>query len=192
VDILALLQCLPPYMGGTSTRQLSQIIQGMLAMTGRVTRLGISRWTGPGGSYRTIQRFFATALPWATLMWVFFRQYLWCAQEAYLLAGDEVVVTKSGQKTYGLERFFASLYGQSVSGLSFFMVNLSHYLMKSHRGEGLSQSVLDLKSLYRGYKYVAEMIKLLPEKPEPVLLAQIYTRISSLGRIHKVSANHAS
>ena len=72
------------------------------------------------------------------------------------------------------------------------MVNLSYYLMKSHRGEGLCQSVLDLKTLYRGYKYVEEMIKLLPEKPEPVLLAQIWSRISSLGRIHKASANSAA
>ena len=118
MDILALLQCLQPDIGATQVRQLSQIIQGMLAMTGRVTMLGISRWTGPGGSYRTIQRFFASALPWATLMWVFFRQYLWCAEEVYWLAGDEVVVTKSGKQTYGLERFFSSLYGKSVSGLS--------------------------------------------------------------------------
>jgi len=30
----------------------------MLSMTGRVTMLGVSRWAGPGGSYRTVQRFF--------------------------------------------------------------------------------------------------------------------------------------
>ena len=35
------------------------------------------------------------------------------------MAGDEVVVTKAGKRTYGLERFFSSLYGKSVSGLSF-------------------------------------------------------------------------
>jgi putative transposase len=29
--------------------------------------LGISRWAGPGGSYRTVQRFFSHALPWAML-----------------------------------------------------------------------------------------------------------------------------
>ena len=123
-DILTLLQCLQPYMGATSVRQLSRIVQGMLAMTGRVTMLGISRWTGKGGSYRTIQRFFKEALPWATILWVFFRQYLWCPDEVYLLAGDEVVVTKAGKKTYGIERFFSSLYGKSVSGLSFFTLSL--------------------------------------------------------------------
>ena len=37
----------------------------------------------------------------------------------------------------------------------------------------------------RGYKYIEEIIKLLPQKPEPVLLTQIQERISSLGRIHQ-------
>ena len=124
LDILTLLQCLQPYIGATSMRQLSRIVQAMLAMTGRVTMLGISRWTGRGGSYRTVQRFFNTALPWATLLWVFFRQHLWCSDDFYLLAGDEVVVTKAGKKTYGIERFFSSLYGKSVSGLSFFALSL--------------------------------------------------------------------
>lgn len=95
-DILALLHCLQPSIGATSVRQLNRIALAMLAMTGRVTMLGISRWTLIGGSYRTVQRFFSTALPWATLFWVFFRQHLFCANEVYLLAGDEVVVTSIG------------------------------------------------------------------------------------------------
>lgn len=123
-DILALLQCLRPSIGATSVRQLSRIVTAILAMTGRVTMLGISRWAGKGGSYRTVQRFFHTALPWATLFWVFFRQHLFCCNEVYLLAGDEVVVTKAGKKTYGLERFFSSLYGKPLFGLSFFALSL--------------------------------------------------------------------
>ncbi|CAA6823882.1 MAG: Unknown protein, partial [uncultured Thiotrichaceae bacterium] len=31
--------------------------------------LGISRWTGKGGSYRTIQRFFLKTIPWEALNW---------------------------------------------------------------------------------------------------------------------------
>ena len=42
-------------------RQMSRIITAMLSMTGRVTMLGLSRWAGEGGSYRTIQRFYSTA-----------------------------------------------------------------------------------------------------------------------------------
>lgn len=38
--------------------------------------------------------------------------------------GDEVVVTKSGKHTYGLGRFFSSLYQQTVPGLAFFGLSL--------------------------------------------------------------------
>ena len=124
MDILALLQCLPPTVTKTTLRQCSRIVLAMLVMTGRVTMLGLSRWTGPGGSYRTIQRFFATALPWATLFWVFFRHHIYRAAEVYLLVGDEVVATKAGKHTYGLDRFFASLYGKPVPGLAFFTLAL--------------------------------------------------------------------
>jgi hypothetical protein len=96
----------------------------MLVMTGRMTMLGLSRWAGPGGSYRTVQRFFATVIPWATLFWVFFRHHLYRSEDGYLLVGDEVVVTKAGKTTHGLDRFFASLYGKPVPGLAFFALSL--------------------------------------------------------------------
>jgi hypothetical protein len=41
-----------------------------------------------------------------------------------LISGDKSVVTKSGKKTYGLERFFSLLYSKPVSGLSFFSLSL--------------------------------------------------------------------
>jgi putative transposase len=96
MNILALLQCLEPSLTATTTKQLSRIIQAMLVMSGRVTMLGIARWATTGGSYRTVQRFYATAIPWATLFWVFFREQLWRRGDTYVLAGDEVVVTKAG------------------------------------------------------------------------------------------------
>ena len=108
----------------TTIRQFSTIALAMLAMTGRVTMLGISRWTAQGGSYRTVQRFFATSLPWANLFWLFFRTHLFRADEVYLLAGDETVVSKAGKHTPGLDRFFASLYGKSIPGLAFFTLSL--------------------------------------------------------------------
>jgi hypothetical protein len=86
--------------------------------------LGISRWAGQGGSYRTVQRFFATALPWATLFWLFFRAHLLHSDDLYLLAGDETVVTKAGKHTHGLDRFFAGLYGKPLPSLAFFSLSL--------------------------------------------------------------------
>ena len=124
LNIIALLVCLHPEITMTTIRQFSRIALAMLAMTGRVTMLGISRWTGDGGSYRTVQRFFATVLPWASLFWLFFRTHLFQRDEIYLLGGDETVVTKAGKQTHGLDRFFASLYGKSVPGLAFFTLSL--------------------------------------------------------------------
>lgn len=123
-NILALFLCLQPCVSATTVRQLSRITLALLTMTGRVTMLGISRWTGDGGSYRTIQRFFATALPWAQIFWRFFRQHLFQTDDVYLLAGDEVVVTKAGKTTHGLGRFFSSIYQRAVPGLAFFSLAL--------------------------------------------------------------------
>ena len=58
MDIVALLQCLRPHVTATTHRQLSRIALALLVMTGRITMLGISRWAGKGGSYRTVQRLF--------------------------------------------------------------------------------------------------------------------------------------
>jgi putative transposase len=123
-NILTLLQCLLPELEMTTIRQLSRIILAMLAMSGRVTMLGISRWAGKGGSYRTVMRFFKTVIPWTTVLWLFFRRYLFSPKDVYLLVGDEVVITKAGKKTYGLDRFFSSLLSKPISGLSFFTLSL--------------------------------------------------------------------
>ena len=124
MDILALFQCLQPHVTVTTLRQFHRIAGALLVMTGRVTMLGLSRWTGQGGSDRTVQRFFSTVIPWVTLLWVFFRQHLSRPGDVSLLAGDEVVVTKAGKHTHGLDRCFASLYGKPGPGLAFFTLSL--------------------------------------------------------------------
>ncbi len=119
-DIIAVLQCLDQCLSKTTWRQLTCIVPAMLAMTGRVTMLGISRWTDQGGSYRTVQRFFNTVIAWSKVQWFFIRHHLLDPEDTLLIAGDESVVTKSGHKTYGLDRFFSSLYGKPVPGIAFF------------------------------------------------------------------------
>jgi putative transposase len=124
MDILALLQPIKGTLPRTTLRQLGRIIFAMLAMTGRVTMLGLSRWTEEGGSYRTIQRFYKTTIPWAQLFWQFFSQSLWQKEDAYILAGDECVVSKAGKKTYGLDHFFSGLQQKVIPSLSFFVLSL--------------------------------------------------------------------
>ena len=123
-DILSLLSVLYPHLSTTSVRQFSRVVLGLLAMTGRVTMLNMSRWTSEGGSYRTIQRFFKTLIPWGTVYWVFFTTYLLDRESAYILAGDETIVSKSGQSTYGLSRFFSSGHGKTIPGLAFLSLSL--------------------------------------------------------------------
>ena len=65
MDILAPLQSIEDSLSRATLQQMSQVILAMLAMTGRVTMLGLVRWAGKGGSYRSIQRFYYTAIPWA-------------------------------------------------------------------------------------------------------------------------------
>ena len=124
MEIIALLQCLCPTLTVTTVRQLSRIIFALLAMSGRVTMLGLSRWAGEGGSYRTVQRWFYTAIPWLQVFVRFFRQHLFSADDVYILAGDEVVVTKAGKHTFGLDRFFSSLLQKPVPSLAFFALSL--------------------------------------------------------------------
>jgi len=123
-EILALLQSIAPLVSKKTFRQMSHVIFGMLVITGRLTMLGLSRWTDKGGSYRTIQRFYHTVLPWADLLWTFFIKRLWKPGDEYILAGDEVVVSKAGKETYGLDRFFSSIQQRPISGLSFFTFSL--------------------------------------------------------------------
>ena len=123
-EILALLQNIGPLLEKTTLRQVSQVIFGMLVSSGRITMLGLSRWTEKGGSYRTIQRFYHTVLSWPALHWLFFKESFLHSEDEYIAAGDEVVVSKAGKETYGLDRFFAGLQQRVIPGLSFFVFSL--------------------------------------------------------------------
>jgi putative transposase len=72
----------------------------------------------------------------------------------------------------------------NAANLSLFMVNVAYRLRADVHPRDPDYSILDLKADCRGYKYVEETIKLLPEKPEPVLFAKILNQVVSLGRIH--------
>ncbi len=124
MDILALLQNTCPTILRKNLRRLSRIIKALLAMTGRVTMLGLSRWGGKGCSYRTVQRFFGEPIPWVQLCWQIFMSQLYRSEREYLLAGDECVVTKSGKQTYGLDHFFSGLLSKVVPSIAIFALSL--------------------------------------------------------------------
>jgi putative transposase len=116
-DIITVFASLRQGLNATTLRQLGRVTEAMLSMTGRVTMRGLARWAGPGGSDRTVQRLFTTRLHWGKLQWLLIRHHMLEQDDVILLGGAEGVVTKSGKMTYGLERFFSSLYGKTVPGL---------------------------------------------------------------------------
>jgi len=124
MNILALLQCIQPDLSKTERRQLSRIAQAMLSMSGRVTMLGLSRWAGKGGSYRTVQRFFNAVITWPNVFSKFFMRHLYLPGTEYFLVGDESVVTKSGKETHGLDYFFSGLLNKVVKGVAIFSLSL--------------------------------------------------------------------
>lgn len=124
MDIITLLTGLSQCLDETSIKQLTVIVKAMVTMSGRVTMSGLSRWSEKGGSYRTIQRFYSKAIPWGLVQWLVFRTHLYRPGDEYLMVGDESVVTKAGKETYGIERFFSSIFGKPVRGLAFFTLSL--------------------------------------------------------------------
>jgi len=93
---------------------------------------------------------------------------------------------RDAKQFWGLEDFMnvTSTGVTNAANLSLFMVNVASCLQEQGQQRDPDYSVLDLKADWRGYKYVDETIKMLPEKPEPILLHEILMRVSGLGRIH--------
>ena len=123
-EISTILNFLHPLLDTSTYRQLLLISQTLLAMSGRITMLGISRWAGKGGSYRTIQRFFTKDILWDSLHWAVAKIFLAKSTGAILIAGDATTVTKSGKETFGLGKFFSSIYSRAVPGIAFQVLSL--------------------------------------------------------------------
>ena len=122
-------------------RHLTVIAEAIFSMTGRVTMLGISRWAEKGGSYRTVQRFFATTFLWTSLHLKFVESHLFNPSHEYLLAGDATTITKSGKNTFGIDRFFSGVLGMVVKGIEFFAISLIDVTTRKSYPLGVKQTV---------------------------------------------------
>ncbi|MDQ7046085.1 MAG: transposase [Sulfurovum sp.] len=135
-EIITLLRCIAPIIAKNKHKQLQIIIQALLSMRGRITMLGLSRWSEKGGSYRTITRFFHSKINWEEINWMFIKTHLTKKGSVYLLGGDEVVVSKSGKHTYGVDRFYSSIQNQVIQSLAF--LNLSLISVETRKAYPLS------------------------------------------------------
>ena len=99
---------------------------------------------------------------------------------------------RDAKQYWGLEDFMnvkeRPVYNSA--NLAMFMVNLSHALIRPMREQWPAFSVNDLKAWFRGRKYAAELLKLLPESPDSIFIDQVVAQMAALGRVnHTVSTS---
>lgn len=141
MEILTLFACFSTLTSTTSIGHLTVVAEAIFSMTGRVTMLGISRWAEKGGSYRTVQRFFATTFLWTALHLKFVESHLFKPGHEYILAGDATTITKSGTNTFGINRFFSGVLGIVVKGVEFFAISLIDVTTRKSYRLGVKQTV---------------------------------------------------
>ena len=95
---------------------------------------------------------------------------------------------RDAKQYWGLEDFMnvKKTPVNNAANLSMFMVNVSAKLLAPLRLEHAECSVLDLKAHYRGLKYLRETLKILPQKPDPIVIDQIAEHLGSIGAIHHI------
>jgi len=106
-------------------------------MQGRITMLGISRWSEEY-SYKTIERFFDKKIDWLNIKWYLIKRVI--GKEVILVA-DETTISKAGKSTYGVGYFYSGLQGRAINSIQF-----------------LSFSIVDVKSR-RAYPLFSKQLK---------------------------------
>lgn len=106
--------------------------------------------------------------------------------DAYKLRFQIEFNFRDAKQYWGLEDFMnvEQTPVTNAANFSLFMVNLSQILLDRYHADDPSMSVLDLKAQFRGFRYVTETIKMLPQKPDRDLVAAIFLQVACLGRIH--------
>jgi hypothetical protein len=98
---------------------------------------------------------------------------------------------RDAKQFWGLEDFMnvKEVPLTNALNVSLFMVNLSQVLLREFQETHSDSGLLDLKAHFRAAKYFEETIKMLPQKPEPILLQQIFAQLSTVGSIHAVNVH---
>jgi hypothetical protein len=121
--IITLLYGLQSCQNHRERQTLAKIMIALLCVTGRITGTSLVRVLEGEMSRRTLQRWMQGGHDWASLLWGVAR-YRLNAKGVCLLAGDDVVVAKSGKVTHGLGRFYSSIAQRPIAGLSFLALAL--------------------------------------------------------------------
>ena len=94
---------------------------------------------------------------------------------------------RDAKQYWGLQDFMNvnKIPVNNAVNLSMFMVSVSAKLTDTFRCPNTEFSVLDLKARYRGAKYLHETLKILPKKPDTIVIEQIAQHLGSIGAIHQ-------
>ena len=96
---------------------------------------------------------------------------------------------RDAEQFWGLDDFInvKEIPVNTAANLSMFRVNVSAKLQEMFGAEHTDFGILDLKARYRGHKYLHETLKILPQKPETIVIDNIAEHLASIGAIHYTS-----
>jgi len=126
LELQELLNVIAPALGA-NVGIIEEIIKGIYRVSsGGVTMKNISRWTGKGGGYRNIQRFFAQPTDWLALNILLLTSTYAnsSSKDRYIIALDEVVEAKAGKCTFGVAWFYSSIAGRVIRSISNHVISL--------------------------------------------------------------------
>jgi putative transposase len=92
-------------------------------------------------------------------------------------------IFRDAKQHWGLEDFMnvKEKAVHNFANLSTFMVNFSYGIRREFGNEKMS--IINLKARFHGLKYLNEIIKLLPQKPDAILMNTLYQKITAIGVI---------
>jgi hypothetical protein len=98
---------------------------------------------------------------------------------------------RDAKQYFGLEDFMGvkEISIHNAVGLSFFMVNLSRYLLDALRASYPGAGVNDLKSFYRARHYISEVLKCVPENAGGISYSDLIEQVCRHGLIHPKQNN---
>jgi putative transposase len=96
---------------------------------------------------------------------------------------------RDAKQFWGLEDFMVTdpVAIANSANFSLFMINVACVLLAQLNQENSEHGVIDLKAHFRGRKYVREVLKILPEKPDPILIDELFASVGRLGSIYQAA-----
>ena len=100
---------------------------------------------------------------------------------------------RDAKQFWGLDGFMnvKEIPINTAANLSMFMVNVSAKLREMFGSEHPGFGVLDLKARYRGQKYLQETLKMLPQKPETIVIDTIAEHLGAIGETIHYTSNQS-